>query len=224
MSRILVLNPNSSEAITASIADCLAPQRALTRHEIHCAELADAPVGIETDDDVARVGPMVQARIAAGAIDATVVACFSDPGVAATRKALPGRPVIGIAEAAYYAALQLGQRFGVISLGPSSIARHAARLEELELLPRLAGDREISMNVAEGNRMESLPNIRATAEALRDRDGAEVIILGCAGMGLHRTALQRAIGLPVIDPVQAAVAAAITTLDLGYYAFQKTGA
>lgn len=224
MSRILVLNPNSSEAITASISACLAPQRRLTRHDICCIDLPGAPAGIETDADVAQVVPMVQARTASAGADATVIACFSDPGVARTRAALPGRPVIGIAEAAYYAALQLGRRFGVISLGPSSIARHAARIDELGLLSRLAGDRDISMTVAEGNRPESLGKIRATAEALRDRDGAEVIILGCAGMGLHRAALQQAIGLPVIDPVQAAVAAAVTTLDLDYHAYAKTGA
>ena len=224
MSRILVLNPNSSEAITASISACLAPQRRLTRHEILCTDLPDAPMGIESDADVASVVPMVQTRAATAGADAVVIACFSDPGVSRTRAALPGRPVIGIAEAAYYAALQLGQRFGVISLGPSSIARHATRIEDLGLSARLAGDREISMSVAEGNRPESLAKIRATAEALRDRDGAGVIILGCAGMGLHRAALQAAIGLPVIDPVQAAVASAVAALDLDYHAFAKTGA
>lgn len=224
MSRILVLNPNSSAAITESISACLAQQRQLTRHEICCADLPGAPAGIETDADVAQVVPMVQARTADFGADATVIACFSDPGVASTRAALPGRPIIGIAEAAYYAALQLGQRFGVISLGPSSVARHAARLDELGLLSRLAGDRDISMSVAEGNRADSLQKIRATAEALRDRDGASVIILGCAGMGLHRAALQEAIGLPVIDPVQAAVSAAVTALDLDYFAFARTGA
>lgn len=224
MSRILVLNPNSSGAITASISACLDAQRGLTSHDILCEDLPGAPAGIESDADVAQVVPMVQARILAAEADAAVIACFSDPGVAQTRTALPGRPVIGIAEAAYYAALQLGDRFGVISLGPSSIARHAQRIAHLGLTSRLAGDRDISMTVAEGNRSESFARIRATAEALRDRDGAQVIILGCAGMGLHRAALQAEIGLPVIDPVQAAVAGAVTALDLHYHDIEKTGA
>jgi allantoin racemase len=224
MSRILVLNPNSSTAITASISACLERQRDHTRHEIAVTELAGAPAGIETDADVAQVAPMVRARAIEENAGALVIACFSDPGVGATRAALPGRPVIGIAEAAYYAALQLGGRFGVISLGPSSIARHAARIGELGLSARLAGDRDISMSVAEGNRPESLAAIGAVARNLRDKDGAEVLILGCAGMGLHRASLQDALGLPVIDPAQAAVAAAITALDLGYHQFQQSGA
>ncbi|MGY9012672.1 MAG: aspartate/glutamate racemase family protein [Rhodobacterales bacterium] len=224
MSRILILNPNSSTVITASIAECLAPLHGVTSHEIICTELTEAPLGIESDANVVMVTPMVEVAILAAQADAAVIACFSDPGVAQTRAALPGRPVIGIAEAAYYAALQLGQRFGVVSLGPSSIARHASHIERLGLTARLAGDRSILMTVAEGNHPDSLTTIQATGKALRDEDGAGVLVLGCAGMGLHRAALQEALGVPVIDPVQAAVAAAITTLDLDYYPFGKTGA
>jgi Asp/Glu/hydantoin racemase len=55
-----------------------------------------------------------------------------------------------------------------------------------------------------------------TADVLKARDGAGVVILGCAGMGAQRPALQAELGIPVIDPVQAAVAAAITALDLKY--------
>ncbi|OCX58110.1 hydantoin racemase [Thioclava sp. SK-1] len=217
MLRILVLNPNRSDTITKSIAASLEQQRSLTRHKIHCADLPGAPVGIETDVDVAQVAPMVTHAIHTSEADAVVVACFSDPGVDQTRMTLPNRPVIGIAEAAYYTALQLGRRFGVLSLGPSSVARHAARLHRLDLLPRLVGDRAIGMTVAQGNRPESLPTLLATAALLRDQDGADTVILGCAGMGRHRDALQQALGLPVIDPVQAAVAVAITTLDLHYF-------
>lgn len=224
MPHILVLNPNSSQTVTASIAACLEPLRAGDRHQISCTELADAPLGIESDADVAAVIPLVQARLMQADVDAAVIACFSDPGVVQTRAALPGRPIIGIAEAAYYAALQLGARFGVISLGPASIARHAAHLTRLGIADRLAADRDIGMSVAEGNRAESFGHILSVARALRDVDGADAIVLGCAGMGLHRAGLQQALGLPVVDPVQAAVGAAMLTLDLGYYSYRQTGA
>ncbi|MDO6732623.1 aspartate/glutamate racemase family protein [Marinovum sp. 2_MG-2023] len=224
MPRILVLNPNSSTSITESISDCISVLRQTTAHVIQCSEIAAAPIGIESDADVAEVTPMVADMARADGAEAIVVACFSDPGVGETRVALPGRPVIGIAEAAYCGALQLGDRFGVISLGSASIARHAAHLDRLAIRARLAGDRDISMSVAEGNRPESFAVIHAAAERLRDEDGASVIILGCAGMGRHRAALQQALGLPVIDPVQAAVAAAISALDLEYHAFGKIGA
>ena len=39
--------------------------------------------------------------------------------------------------------------------------------------------------------------------------GAEVVILGCAGMAHHRAAAEDACGVPVIEPSQAAAAQAI---------------
>jgi Asp/Glu/hydantoin racemase len=127
-------------------------------------------------------------------------------------------PVVGIAEAAYYAALQLGGRFGVVSLGQSSIARHARHIEALGLTARLAGDRSINMSVAEGHsdpRADAC--IRRVSDELTGIDGAECLILGCAGLGARRTGLQATLGLPVIDPVQAGVAAAMNILDLTYF-------
>jgi Asp/Glu/hydantoin racemase len=47
---------------------------------------------------------------------------------------------------------------------------------------------------------------------LRDEDGADVIVMGCAGMARHRAPLEAALGVPVIDPTQAAVAMALGTV------------
>lgn len=216
--KILVLNPNSSEQVTATIADSVRPLRERTGHEIVYDRLVAAPIGIETNEDVAFVAPLVVDVVSQGSADAYVIACFSDPGVEAARKATD-KPVIGIAEAAYYSALQLAPCFGVISLGPASIERHAAHIERLGLASRLAGDRAIAMSVAEaGDSHGALSAIERVAATLRDDDGAGVVILGCAGMGGHRAVLQEALGMTVIDPVQAAVAAAINALDLDYRA------
>ena len=48
---------------------------------------------------------------------------------------------------------------------------------------------------------------------LRDEDGADVVVMGCAGMARHRQPLEAALGVPVIDPTQAAVAMAIGTVQ-----------
>lgn len=214
--KILVLNPNGSADVTATIAASIEPLLAGSRHEIVFDYLPEAPLGIETDAHVAEVAPMVVEAVSKSDADAFVIACFSDPGVAKARE-LTGRPVIGIAEAAYYAALQLAPRFGVVSLGPSSVARHASHIERLRLDGRLAGDRAVDMTVAEAADPHSAgKSVARTAQDLKDQDGAGVVILGCAGMGGHRPTLQRELGIPVIDPVQAGVAAAITMLDLNY--------
>lgn len=212
--KILVLNPNGSQSVTATISESIAKLRAGTQHEIVCDYLPAAPLGIETDAHVAEVAPMVVKAVEESDADIVVVACFSDPGVALARETTK-RTVIGIAEAAYYAALQHAPRFGVISLGPSSIARHAAHIERLGITSRLAGDRSMQMTVAEAADPHGAAEaVARTGTALRDEDGAGVVILGCAGMGAHRAKLQDKLGLAVIDPVQAATAAAITALDL----------
>ncbi|WP_262027426.1 aspartate/glutamate racemase family protein [Microvirga sp. Mcv34] len=214
MAEILVINPNSSTAVTRSMERCLGPFDG-NGHRIRCVELGDAPPGIETDEHVSQVIPLLLDTVGSARADAIVISCFSDPGIDRIRAATP-LPVTGIAEAAYLAALGLGKRFGIVSLGPSSIVRHRRYLEALKLERRLVGDRSLDMTIVElvaSNVVERVAHIGA---ALRDEDGADVVILGCAGLGTYRAALQAELGLPVIDPVQAGVALACTHAELRY--------
>ena len=215
MSTILVINPNSSVSVTQSMQACLAPLKASTAHNIECIELAKSPPGIETDAHVAEVIPNILDAVGSSDADAFVLACFSDPGIDRVRAATT-KPVLGIAESAYLTALSLGRRFGIISLGPSSIARHLRYLEALHLHHRLAADRSIDMTVAQLMATDVVETVARTARLLRDEDGADVIILGCAGLGSYRVKLQETLGIPVIDPVQAGVALAANHLDLSY--------
>jgi len=215
VSEILVINPNSSVAVTQSMERCLGPVRAATRHVIRCIELAQAPPGIETDEHVAMVVPLLLEAAAAATADALVIACFSDPGIEQVRQQVAA-PVFGIAESAYLTALGLGAGFGILSLGPSSIARHLRYLRRLKLDGRLAGDRSLGRTVGQILAEDLLETLVDTGASLRDEDGAEVVILGCASLGGYRKALQDRLGIPVVDPVQAAVALAGNALDLGY--------
>jgi Asp/Glu/hydantoin racemase len=214
---ILALNPNSSTTVTASMARALAPLEAATHHQITCTECSEAPLGIESDEDVALAARSVADFAKGTTADALVVACFSDPGVAEVRARPDGPVVVGIAEAAYYTALQHGERFGIISIGPASIIRHAVHVARLGLTARFAGDRALGMSVAQANDPDqAMARVHRAAVQLRKMDGADVLILGCAGLAEQRAALQSVLGCVVIDPVQAGVAAAITALDLSY--------
>ncbi len=54
------------------------------------------------------------------------------------------------------------------------------------------------------------PKGRLTAAARRlAEEGAEVIVLGCAGMAGHAAFVAEEVGLPVIEPCQAAAAQAL---------------
>ncbi len=215
MSEILVINPNSSVSVTQSMESCLGSIRAASRHAIRCMELAKSPPGIETDEHVSMVVPNIIEAATAAQADALVIACFSDPGIERVRQ-LVAVPVFGIAESAYLTALGLGPRFGIISLGQSSIDRHLRYLKHLKLDGRLAGDRSIDRTVVQIMSENVIETLGKTGELLRDEDGADVVILGCASMGSYRKAVQDRLGIPVVDPVQAGVALASNALDLGY--------
>ena len=62
--------------------------------------------------------------------------------------------------------------------------------------------------------MATLERMVAVGRELKDRDGAQAVIMGCAGMARHRLALEDALGIPVIDPTQAAVTMALGVVQI----------
>jgi len=214
--RILVVNPNSNEIVTKALADALAPIAFKDGPEIECVTLKEGPCGIETQEHVESVTlPLSRLVAASNGTDAFVIACYSDPGLHVCRDAT-SRPVFGINEAGVLTALARGDRFGVIAIGQRSIRRHVRYMRQMGLLERFAGERPLNMSVAETAAGErTLERMIDVGKELRDKDSADVIVMGCAGMARHRQALEAAIGVPVIDPTQAAVAMAIGAVQFG---------
>jgi allantoin racemase len=214
--RIHVINPNSNQAVTDGLAAALAPLAFAEGPEIHCSTLAEGPYGIENQLHVEEVKVPLR-RLVEGDNEsaAFVIACYSDPGLHVCREAT-ARPVFGIAESGVLTALARGDRFGVIAISGRSIRRHMRYLREMGLTERLAGERPLDMSVAETASGEgTLAKMIAVGRDLKEKDGADAIVMGCAGMARHRKPLEEALGVPVIDPTQAAVAMA-----LGAVAFQ----
>ncbi len=82
-------------------------------------------------------------------------------------------------------------------------------MRRMGVLDRLAGERALNMSVDDTARgAGTFDRLVEIGTALRS-DGADVLILGCAGMARHRAPLERSLGLPVIDPTLAAVAMAL---------------
>ena len=208
--KILVINPNSNEAVTKGLDEALTAIRFAGGPEIVCRTLTSGPIGIETQEHVESVTLPLQRMIkSATDVAAFVIACYSDPGLHVGREAID-RPVFGINEAGVLTALARGERFGVIAIKQRSIRRHVRYMRQMGLLDRLAGERPLDMSVAETATGEhTLDRMIEIGRDLRDRDGANVVVMGCAGMARHREPLERALGVPVIDPTQAAVAMAL---------------
>jgi allantoin racemase len=211
--RIVVINPNSNETVTRGLEDALKPLAFANGPEIVCTTLSEGPYGIETQADAESVTmPLRRFVESDNGADAFVIACYSDPGLHVCREGT-ARPVFGIAECGVLTALARADRFGVIAIKQRSIRRHMRYLRQMGLTDRLAGERPLEMSVAEtASGDKTLDRMIEVGQELRDRDGAEAIVMGCAGMARHRRPLEEALGLPVVDPTQAAVAMAIGTV------------
>ena len=211
MALIRVINPNSNADVTAGLAEALAPFEIPDRIEIVCETLENGPFGIESQRDVESVTLPLVARMQERPADAFVIACYSDPGLALCRSEISA-PVFGIQESAMTTALTRGDRFGVIAIANASIPRHLRAIRAAALDGRLAGERALNLTVAESATEGVFDRLQAVGEALINQDGADVLILGCAGMARHRRRLEQDLGRPVIEPTQAAVANAMGVL------------
>ena len=218
MDRILVINPNSTEAVTQGIDEAMAALRIPGGPAIDCMTLKEGPPGIETQQHVDGVIPhllhLVREREAE--YSAFVIACYSDPGLHSVREST-AKPVLGISECGILTALTLGQKFGVIAILQKSIPRHLRYMGAMGVMDRLAGELPVGLAVTElSDQKKTFGRMVEVATALRDVHGANVIVMGCAGMARYRKPLQDAVGLPVVEPSQAAVGMAIARVRLGW--------
>ena len=218
MDRILVINPNSTEAVTKGIDEAMAPLRMAGGPEIECVTLKDGPPGIETQQHADSViAPMLKlVREKEGGCSAFVIACYSDPGLHSVREAT-AKPVLGISECGVLTALTLGHKFGVIAILQKSIPRHLRYLGAMGVMDRLAAELPVGLGVTElSDEKKTFGRMKEVAKALRDTHGANVIVMGCAGMARYRKPLQDEIGIPVVEPSQAAVGMAIARVRLNW--------
>lgn len=214
---IMVINPNSTEAVTRGIERACEPLRMPGGPAIECVTLAAGPPGIQTQRDVDGVVAPLLGLVAAleTRASAFVIACFSDPGLHAAREAT-AKPVLGIMECGLATALTLGDRFGVIAILPGSIARHRRMIGAMGLGARFAAERAVGLPVVELADEAKTASRMIEAGRQLAADGADVIVMGCAGMAQYRDRVAQAAGVPVVEPTQAAVAMAIGRVRLGW--------
>lgn len=206
---ILVLNPNSNAVVTEKMAEAIAEIDGAGQISFLCETLKSAPYGIESQSDIDAIIDPVCHRIAEGKELASVIACYSDPGLAQVRE-MTAKPVFGIQESGIHVATTQHDTFGVIALSEASKSRHLIYIKNLGQSHRLAGERVADLSVAESASGEqTYAKLLHAGELLRDQDKADVVILGCAGMARHRAPLEKALGVAVIDPVQAAAQRAL---------------
>jgi Asp/Glu/hydantoin racemase len=210
--RIEILNPSSRSdtGITEDLARSLEWLAGPRLPELRCLTLADGPRGIVTARDSDEAAPAILRHIEKTEKDPDVagfiVACFSDPGVYAAR-GITRKPVVGIGEAGFAAAIALGDRFGTISVSAGPGGKLLRQLRLSGLAPRHAGHRGLGLNYGDLQYPDRvLDRLVAAGIALRDEAAAQAIVFAGAGLARYVAPLEDATGLAVVDPTQAAAA------------------
>jgi Asp/Glu/hydantoin racemase len=209
--RILLINPNTTESVTALVAS-------------HARAIAgDAAMFVPVTGRFgaryisSRASAAVAAHAALDALaqhvagcDAVYLACFGDPGLAALREISPV-PVIGMAEASCLEACKRGRRFAIVTGGALWGPMLTEFVAWLGLSDRLAAVRTIAPT---GDRIArdpeaALAELAAACTACATQDGADAVILGGAALAGLAARIQASVPIPVLCSVEAGTRAAI---------------
>jgi allantoin racemase len=216
--KIKAINPNTTLEMTENIG-IVADKYTSDETEVVAVSPEQGPISIESyyDDYLAVPGILDEIlKDESGEYDAFVNACWGDPGLDACRE-VTEKPVVGIAEGSMYVANMLGASFSVVTILPRArdFIEEAVRKTGLE--GHCASVRCTDLTVVETETTRD-----TTAEALLEasweaveEDGAEVICLGCAGMGGLDEPLKTELPVPVIDSVGAGAVLAEALVRLG---------
>lgn len=207
--KILLLNGNATESVTERMRTMLAARCPQDVHLVgatapfgapYVASRAAAAVAAHGALEAARAAVADEAAAGRAPFDACYYACFGEPGIEAIR-AETGLPVAGMAEGAVLTALQMGERFAILTMGEAWPAMLRELLRKLALAERCAG---IGVVAGEGLALSSDPEagrpvVEAAARALLDRAGAEVLIVAGAALAGYGAPLARALPVAVLD-------------------------
>jgi allantoin racemase len=216
--KIMIINPNSSEDMTA--ADAVAARSVASPGTEVVAVTPDyAPASIESYYDEYLCVPGILNEIrkgdATGTFDAYVIACYGDPGLHAARE-MTDKPVIGIAEASLYAACMLAARISIVTIIP----RFKVCVEDMVAAYGLS--HKVSVRTSpvyvldvERDPEGSLESLREECRRARNEDDAEAICLGCAGFAEFADQLEAELEIPVLDGVVCATKMAEAIVGMG---------
>lgn len=208
MPRILLVNPNTSEATTAAM---------------HAIALDGKPSALEIESATAPFGaPLItepnQLAVAAEAVrllveqqghgyDGLIIAAYGDPCVDNLR-ATNARPVVGIAEASIMEAASDGRRFSIVTTTRLLEERIRQRCRQTGYLAQLASFRFTRSDPESfKDRPEQLLGEleEATRHAIA-HDGAEAVIIGGGPLAVAARDLRTKFDVPIIEPIPIAVA------------------
>ncbi len=216
--RVFVINPNTSESVTEHIRRELEKiKRADT--ELTAVNPEHGPVCIESaHGDVLAGLPTLELVRKANeeGYNAIVIACFSDTALDAARE-ISDIPVIGIEEMTMHIAAMLGHKFSITTNFRNRVSTRDlhVRLRGVESAYASTVVLNMSMLEFDANPDKAKVRILELSHKAVEEDGAEVIILGCAGLTGYAEDVERELGVVVLDPTSVAFKVAEAIADLG---------
>nr|WP_315427068.1 aspartate/glutamate racemase family protein [uncultured Albidiferax sp.] len=210
MRHLLVINPNTSDSVTA-----------LLRTHMLQASAPDVAVHTTTARFGARyISSEASYAVAAHATldawaawqadggpapDAVLIGCFGDPGLLALRECSPA-PVTGLAEAAFFEAAQHG-RFAVVTGGAAWKPMLQRLAHSLGYADSLAHIHTVEATGAElaADPVAALALLAAACRSVAEQHDVQAVILGGAGLAGMAAQLQSQVCVPVIDSVLAGI-------------------
>jgi len=217
--KVKVINPNTTAEMTEDICKS-AHYFSRPDTEIICVNPEAGPVTIEGFYDEYMALPGLFEGLLKSEkedkVDAYVVACFGDPGLYALRE-LTEKPVVGIAESAMMLASFVAAKFAIVTIMPRIRMMLEELVKRVGLEHRLASIRTPNLKVLDFmNDFEGCKKILIEeAKDTIEKDYAEAIILGCAGMAGFAEEVERAVKVPVFDAVASAIKVAEALVDMG---------
>ncbi len=216
--KIFVINPNTSQTMTDHIREALeGVKRPDTELTVTCPDRG--PETIESAyDEAFAIPPTLELVKKANkeGYDAVILACFSDPGLDAARE-VSVIPIIGIEESTLHMAAMLGARFSILTPRKQRIPSKCEHVHIRGLSHFLASVRSLDLSVAEtdSDPAKTKQRLMHVAKTAVEKDGAEVIIMGCAGMAGYAQEIEETLSVKVLDPVAIALKTAEAMVDLG---------
>jgi len=207
--KIVVLNPNSSEVVTDVI---IRSARKRAKPSTELIPLTN-PEGTKNIDCAFADYMSTHSHMAACLRkvreihpDAVVLAGFGNVGVFALKEALD-IPVVSISESSMAVASLLGHKFSTVTMLKQFIPYQEDLVRLYRFNDKCASVRAININVERAaiDREATLKELKEECLRVAREDGAEVIILACAGLCGYEDELTALCEMPVLDPVVVAV-------------------
>ncbi|KAF8962713.1 Asp/Glu/hydantoin racemase [Flammula alnicola] len=212
---LLVINPNSSQSVSVGLEAVLVPPPGATLHFYTAPSNAPPSINDATTGVLSAAACFadIQQRRLIDKYDGFLVCCFSDHPLTHMLRETTRKPVLNILESSITQSLLIGQRFGIITSGFGYKYIHYTEVRNFlgATSERFAGLATCELGVLEfqgGERTHVDAKVKAASVKCASQ-GADVIILGCAGMAGMEALVQQGVaeaGLPPVRVVDGAKA------------------